>query len=246
MTMPSLLLVPGAWHKPEHLQLLIDEMPDIDVHTVALTSCGDDPKSLGDMYSDAAAIKAAVEAIDGPVVVVAHSYGGVPVTQALVGTANVESIVYLAAFQLDAGDSLLSSVGGNSAPWWQLHRTEGVGDYMTVAGPVGVFYGDVDPAIAEKAAAELGYQSYAAITQELTAVAWQTIPSTYIICEADNAIPPFAQELFAQRARKTLRLNASHSPFLSQPSTLAQLLRDELTSAEDPRPSLNGGQRKAA
>ncbi|MDX3076644.1 alpha/beta hydrolase [Streptomyces sp. NPDC088354] len=231
MTLPSLLLVPGAWHKPEHLQLLIDDLSGIDVHTVALTSSGDDPKTLGDMYSDAAAVKSAVEAIDGPVVVVAHSYGGIPTTQALVETPNVKSIVYLAAFQLDAGDSLLSSVGGSPAPWWEFHRQEGVGDFLTVSGPVDVLYGDVDGGVAEKAAVALGFQSYAAITQKLTAVAWQTIPSTYIICEADKAVPPFAQELFSERANKTLRLESSHSPFLSRPSVLAQLIRHELTLA---------------
>lgn len=229
MPLPSLLLVPGAWHKPEHLQLLIDDLPGIDVHTVALTSCGDDPKALGDMYSDAAAIRGAVEAIGGPVVVVAHSYGGVPTTEALADAPNVKSIVYLAAFQLDAGDSLLSSAGGDPALWWEFHQQEGVGDFLTVASPVDVFYGDVDRSIAEKAAAALGYQSYAATTQKLTAVAWQTIPSTYIICEADGAIPPFVQELFAKRADRTLRLNSSHSPFLSQPSALAELIRDELS-----------------
>ncbi|MFE3168239.1 alpha/beta hydrolase [Streptomyces sp. NPDC059224] len=229
MPLPSLLLVPGAWHKPEHLQLLIDDLPGIDVHTVALTSCGDDPKALGDMYSDAAAIRGAVEAIGGPVVVVAHSYGGVPTTEALADAPNVKSIVYLAAFQLDAGDSLLPSAGGDPALWWEFHQQEGVGDFLTVASPVDVFYGDVDRSIAEKAAAALGYQSYAATTQKLTAVAWQTIPSTYIICEADGAIPPFVQELFAKRADRTLRLNSSHSPFLSQPSALAELIRDELS-----------------
>ncbi|MEU4093210.1 alpha/beta hydrolase [Streptomyces sp. NPDC026673] len=229
MPLPSLLLVPGAWHKPEHLQLLIDDLSGIDVHTVTLTSSGEDPKTLGDMYSDAAAIKSAVEAIEGPVVVVAHSYGGIPATQALADTPNVKSIVYLAAFQLDAGDSLLSSVGGSSAPWWEFHRQEDAGDFLTVTGPVDVFYGDVNEIVAEKAAAALGYQSYAATTQELTAVAWHTIPSTYIICEADKAIPPFVQELFSRRANRTLRLDSSHSPFLSRPAELARLIRHELT-----------------
>lgn len=129
MTLPSLLLVPGAWHKPEHLQLLVADLAGIDVDTVALTSCGDDPKALGDMYSDAAAIRAVVEAIGGPVVVVAHSYGGIPTTQALVGMPNVKSIVYLAAFQLEVGDTLLSSVGGDPASWWEFHQQDGLGDF---------------------------------------------------------------------------------------------------------------------
>ena len=46
MTLPSVLLVPGAWHKPDHFHLLIDQLADIDVHTVTLTSSGDDPATL--------------------------------------------------------------------------------------------------------------------------------------------------------------------------------------------------------
>jgi hypothetical protein len=46
MTLPSVLVVPGAWHKPDHFRLLVDELSDIDVHTVALASSGDDPAAL--------------------------------------------------------------------------------------------------------------------------------------------------------------------------------------------------------
>jgi pimeloyl-ACP methyl ester carboxylesterase len=231
MTLPALLLVPGAWHKPAHLQHLIDELDGVDVHTVSLTSCGDDVTTLGDMFSDAAAIRAAVDAIDGPVVVLAHSYGGIPTTQALAGASNVRRIIYLAAFQLDAGESLLSSVGGSPAPWWVMHEHDGgAGDYMTVDNPADVFYGDVDAALTEQAIADLGYQRYAGKTQELTEAAWKGIPSTYILCEADNALPPFAQELFAKRAENLLRLTTSHSPFLSQPAALAQMIKGELAS----------------
>jgi pimeloyl-ACP methyl ester carboxylesterase len=229
--LPSLLLVPGAGHKPEHFRLLMDHMTDVDVHTVALTSSGDDPSALGDMYKDAAAVAAAAAAIDGPVVVIAHSYGGIPVTQALASAGNVRHIVYLAAFQLDVGDCLLSSVDGSPAPWLRIHHGEGLGDYSEVINPVDIFYGDVDADIAAQAVSQLGYQAFASQTQTLTEAAWKSIPSTYIICEADNAIPPVLQELFSQRSEKVQRINTCHSPFLSQPAMLAQLLRDELTSA---------------
>jgi hypothetical protein len=228
--LPSLLLVPGAGHKPEHLNLLVDNMQDVDVHTVALTSSGNDSCALGDMYKDAAVIAAAAAAIDGPVVVAAHSYGGIPATQGLANASNVRRIIYLTAFQLDAGESLLSSVGGSPAPWLKIHQGEGVGDYSEVIDPLDIFYGDVDPVIAARAVSQLGYQAFASQTQTLTEVAWKTIPSTYILCEADNAIPPFLQEQFSQRAEKVRRINTCHSPFLSQPAMLAQLLRDELAS----------------
>jgi pimeloyl-ACP methyl ester carboxylesterase len=229
--LPSLLIVPGAWHKPDHFRLLIDELPGVDVHTVALTSSGDDPATLGDMYADAKVIAQAVAAIDGPVVVMAHSYGGIPTTQALRGATNVRRIVYLAAFQLKAGESLLSHGGGSLAPWSRLHRRDGVGDYVEAMTPMTIFYNDVDPGTARLAASELGFQSYASKQQRLTETAWETIPSTYVICEDDNAIPVAAQELIAQRADDVQRLSASHSPFLSQPAALARLVKILLSAA---------------
>ena len=51
------------------------------------------------------------------------------------------------------------------------------------------------------------------------------MPSTYVICEQDHAIPPFAQEAMARRAGEVIRMNTGHSPFLSQPQALASLLR---------------------
>lgn len=223
---PSVLVVPGAWHQPRHFRLLVDELSDLDVHCVALASSGDDPAALGDMYADAEVIARAVEAIDGPVVVVAHSYGGIPTTQALADARNVRKIVYLASFQLDAGDSLLSqNPGGALWPWTALRHREGLEDSVEVTTPQTVFYNDVDATLAAEAVREIGYQSYASMRQPLTETAWKSVPSTYIVCEADNAIPVVAQELMAKRADDVHRMNTSHSPFLSQPAALAQLIR---------------------
>jgi pimeloyl-ACP methyl ester carboxylesterase len=231
VTLPSLLLVPGAWHRPDHLRLLVDELPDLDVHTVALVSTGDEPAKLKDMHADADVIAGAAAAIDGPVVVVAHSYGGIPTTQAFGGVGNVRRIIYLAAFQVDAGESLFSNTRGGPMAWSKVHQKDGIGDYLEAMAPADRFYHDVDPATARQAVSQLGYLSYAAGCQKLTEVAWKTVPSTYIICEADKAIPLPLQEKFAQRATRMHRLNASHSPFLSQPAALAQLIREELASA---------------
>jgi pimeloyl-ACP methyl ester carboxylesterase len=226
MTSPSLLLVPGAWHKPEHLHLLVDELSGIDVHTMALPSIGDDPAALGDMYADAEAIAAAAKAIDRPVVVVAHSYGGIPTTQALADASNVRRIVFLASFQLDVGESLFSIE--ERKEWVQLHEQDGIGAYLEAMTPVDVFYGDVDAVTARQAASQLGYMSCAAGIQEVTEVAWKRIPTTYIICEADNVNPLHIQENFALRAERVQRMRTGHCPFLSAPASLAQLIRHEL------------------
>lgn len=111
------------------------------------------------------------------------------------------------------------------APWWKLHRREGGGDYIEALTPTDVFYNDVEPETSRQAASDLGYQSYLSIQQELTQTAWEKIPNTYIVCEADNAIPLVIQERLARRADDVHRLTASHSPFLSQPAALAQLIR---------------------
>jgi pimeloyl-ACP methyl ester carboxylesterase len=225
VSLPSLLIVPGAWHEPDHFRALLDELPDIDVHTVTLRSSGKDPAVLGDMYADAEAVAQAAAAIDGPVVVVAHSYGGIPTTQAFPCARNVRRLIYLAAFQLHAGESLVSTNGGSLMSWSELRRRPGIRDYVEAMTPTTIFYNDLDNLTARRAVSQLGYQSYASMRQRLTATAWKSIPSTYVICERDNALPVATQELIAKRADDVQRMTTSHSPFLSQPAELAALIR---------------------
>jgi pimeloyl-ACP methyl ester carboxylesterase len=224
-TAPTLVLVHGAWHGPWAWRRIVDELADLDVRTVALPSVGPDPTALGDLYTDAEAVRAAVAVVDGPAIVCAHSYGGLPVTEGLVGQPNVVGLVYLCAFQLDVGESVLSAVGGTSPNWWDVHRAEG---YVDPLRPFETFYADVRPHAARGAVARLGHQSLAAFEQPLTRAAWRTVPSTYVVCERDAAIPVVAQEMMAERAGRVLRIPASHSPFLSRPAQLAGILRAEL------------------
>lgn len=225
MQAPTLLLVHGAWHGVWAWRRLVEELGDLDVRTVSLPSVGPDRAALGDLRTDAEAVRAAVAVVDGPVVVCAHSYGGVPVTEALAGMPNVVGLVYLCAFQIDVGESVLSAVGGGPPSWWDVHRTEG---YVDPLRPFEVFYADVRPHTARGAVARLGHQALAAFEQPLTRAAWRTIPSTYVVCERDAAVPVVAQELMAARADRVLRIPTSHSPFLSRPAQLAGILRAEL------------------
>jgi pimeloyl-ACP methyl ester carboxylesterase len=222
---PTLVLVHGAWHGPWVWRRLVEELSDLDVRTVALPSVGPDPAALGDLRTDAEAVRAAVTLVDGPVLVCAHSYGGMPATEGLAGMRNVVGLVYLSAFQLDIGESLLGAVGVNAPSWWDVHRTEG---YVDALRPAEVFYEDVHPETARAAIDRLGHHSLAAFAQPLTRAAWRTIPSTYVVCERDAAIPVVAQETMAERAGRVLRMPSSHSPFLSRPAQLAGVLRAEL------------------
>ncbi|MHA6795746.1 alpha/beta hydrolase [Pseudonocardia bannensis] len=225
---PTLVLVHGAWHGPWAWDRLVDELAGVEVRRVALPSVGPDPAALGDLYADAVAVRSVVAGIDGPVVVCAHSYGGAPVTEGVADLPNVAGLVYVCAFQLDVGDSLAAAVGGAPPDWWDVHEAEG---YVDTLRPREIFYADVDEAAAEASIAQLGHQSLVALGQPLTKAAWRGIPSTYVVCEQDNAIPVIAQEAMAQHSKRVLRLPTSHSPFLSRPAELAQILRAELSAA---------------
>ncbi|MBB3084877.1 alpha/beta hydrolase [Geodermatophilus sabuli] len=216
----TLLLVHGAWHGSWCWERLTGALGGVAVRTVDLPSVGTDPAALGGLYDDADAVRAALAGIEGPVVVVGHSYGGAVVTEAVRADSGVAHLVYLCAFQLDEGDSLLGSVGGEGPPWW-----EATGPAIAVRSPEQVFYNGVAPELTESAVARLGLQSRASAEQPLTNVAWRSVPSTYVVCEQDQAIPVVAQEAMSARAGEVLRMDAGHSPFLSHPAELAGLLR---------------------
>lgn len=229
--MPStatVLLVHGAWHGPWMWGALLREMPDVDVRTVALPSVGRRAAALGDMHADATAVRSAVTAIDGPVLVCAHAYGGVPATQGVADLPNVDGLVYLCAFQLDVGESLAAVAGGRPPDWWDVHAAEG---YVDALRPLEIFYGDVDEAVARDAITRLRHQSLASFDQRVTRAAWHAVPSTYVVCEHDRVLPVRAQEAMARRAGRVLRLPSAHSPFLSRPAQLAGILRAELAAA---------------
>jgi pimeloyl-ACP methyl ester carboxylesterase len=186
---------------------------DWRTRTVDLPSAG----GLTGVADDARVIRAELDAINGPVVVIAHSYGGIPVGQAVAGAENVERVVYLAAFQLDVGESMLSFYGV-PAP------TEPK-DYEPVPdNPVATFYGDLPPAEAEEAVTRLVPQSARSFSDALTAAGWHTVPSTYIVCEQDQALPEASQLRLAERSDAVHRMASGHSPFLSRPAELAALL----------------------
>jgi pimeloyl-ACP methyl ester carboxylesterase len=216
----TLLLVHGAWHGSWCWDPLIEALDGVPVRTVDLPSVGSDPGALGNLDDDAEAVRTALAGIEGPVVVLGHSYGGIPITEAATAEAGVAHLVYLCAFQLDVGESLVGSLGGEVPPWQDVQET-----HVRVTTPEPVFYNGVDPESTERAVSRLRLHSVSALTQPLSRAAWRELPSTYVVCERDQAIPVFAQEAMAQRAGEVLRMDAGHSPFLSQPKELAALLR---------------------
>jgi pimeloyl-ACP methyl ester carboxylesterase len=224
---PTVVLVHGAWHGPwawsEVERRLADE--GVEVLTVDLPSVGEDSDEQADLDDDAAAVRAVIDSVDGPVVVVAHSYGGAPTTQGAAGADNVEHIVYLTAFMLDEGESLFGLVGGVAPDWWDVADD---GETLMPARPEEIFFNDVSEDATRAAVEQLAPHRMAAFTAPVGAVAWRDVPTTYVICDRDNAIPVPAQEMLAGRADNVTRLDASHSPFLSHPDAVVGIIRGVL------------------
>lgn len=230
-TRPQILLIPGAFHGLWVWQKVVDRLAPQGwrVQTVELPSVAAKGQVRYGLLDDAAEVRRRIEAINGPVVVVAHSYGGMTITQAASGLANVRHIIYLAAFQLDIGESLLGLIEVEP-PWWIVD-----GDTLSPGRPLETFYSDVALDDAARAVHRLQPSSHEIVTQRLTAAAWRDIPSTYVICEQDQAIPVQAQEQMAQRATNVRRLASSHSPMLSRPAEVAQIIVDVAERAMPPR-----------
>lgn len=226
-TRPTFLFVHGAWHGADCWRGLRDVLEERGWRTEAidLPTVHREPQIDYGMLDDAGAVRDAIDRIDGDVVVVAHSYGGVPTSQSATGPT-VRRIVYIAAFALDEGESLLGAVGGVPPVWWN------VGEEVVTPGipelpPADVFYADGPADAVARTVAAIRPQSIRAFQDALTTAAWRTKPSTYVICEQDEAIPAAVQaELAARAGSEVRRMPTSHTPFLGFPEAVADLLEE--------------------
>lgn len=216
------MLIHGAWHGAwtwERFSPLLVER-GLDFVAVDLPSAGDG----GDLAADVAVVRATLDELHAsgkPVTVVAHAYGGAVATEAVAGRSDIGHLLYVAAFQLDVGESLLAVLQGQLPPWVVLDEATGA---LTVPDPVAAFYADVDSETAAWAAGRLRPQAVKSFTDTVTAAAWQELPCTYVACTEDKALPYPAQEAMAARSGTVVTMRSSHSPVFSHPDELADLI----------------------
>ncbi|TKA60124.1 hypothetical protein B0A49_13170 [Cryomyces minteri] len=105
------------------------------------------------------------------------------------------------------------------------------GEYLYCADPHQIFYNDLSASTAAALAAQLTHHPSATFDARTTHAGWRHIPTTYVLCEKDNAIPVQGQDALVQQARGVgaeiveVRLDASHSPMISQPEAVAAAVR---------------------
>ncbi len=177
------------------------------------------------LQGDAAATRLVIEAQDGPVVLVGHSYGGAVITEA--GTHdNVVAVVYIAAFAPDKGESVRTFNGDPNAPGSPIVSAPGGFLFQDRVGFHRSFAADLSTADAAFLAdAQLPFAA-TAWDEPVTDPAWRSKPSWYLIATEDHMIAPSAQRVMAQRAgAHTVEVAASHAVYMSQPAQTAALIR---------------------
>lgn len=179
------------------------------------------------LEDDVAVTKRAIAQAKYPVVLVGHSYGGVVITEA--GTdPKVKSLAYIAAFAPDAGESVETLIA-NPAPGAPvppiLPPVDGflaLDHYQFAAS----FAADVDPATARFMADSQVPWGVAALAGKVTAPAWQSKPSTYLVATDDRMIPPAAQQAMAGRAKATVvEAKGSHAIYVSKPDEVVAAIK---------------------
>ncbi|HET6986264.1 MAG TPA: alpha/beta hydrolase, partial [Kribbella sp.] len=213
---PTVVLVHGAFADASGFAGVIRELRAAGITVVA------PPNPLRSLSSDAAAIAAVVEAIDGPVLLVGHSYGGALITQMSAELDNVVGLVYLAAFGLDVGESCASVQEPYPPPL--LAKTSAPTPYDAPGAPGGpdlyitapqfreTFCADVPVDVAAAMSVTQRPVTLAALTENATAAGWKTKPSWFLVSEHDNAIAPAAQRFMAARMGATTEtIDGSHT-----------------------------------
>lgn len=177
------------------------------------------------LQGDAAATRLVVDAQDGPVVLVGHSYGGAVITEA--GTHDkVMAVVYIAAFAPDKGESVRTFYGDPNAPRSPLVSAPGGFLFQDRAGFHNSFGADLPTADATFMADAQVPFAVEAMDEPVTDPAWRSKPSSYLIATEDHMIAPSAQRAMAQRAgANTVEVAASHAVYMSQPAQTAALIR---------------------
>ena len=208
-------------------------------HTIDLPGHGESSEPIGGLHRDADAVKRRLDEIGSPTLLVGHSYGGMVITDA--GSHhNVRGLVYVCAFMPAEGKSLMDEGPNRPASEDDDAESRRAADYVTLTDTPGlrfvaeraggILYNDCDEATKAWASQRLDEQSIESFNEVPRVLSYNALPSTYVVCTLDETIPPSNQRRMAKRATETLELEASHSPFLSVPDRLAEIISKQSAS----------------
>ena len=230
---PTIVLVHGAFAESASWSGVVRRLLDDRYPVIAA------PNPLRSLSGDAAVVSSILSTIDGPVVLVGHSYGGAVITNAAVGNDRVKALVFVAAFAPEAGES----IGALSGKFPGSTLGETLREVPLADGTVDLyiqqekfhrqFSADLP---AERAAIDGAAQrplNTTALNEESGEPAWTSVPSWFIYPELDYNIPLEAHRFMAERAGARTAVEvagASHALPASEPAAVAELILDAARS----------------
>lgn len=254
-----LLLVHGAWHGAwcwSALQAELDRR-GLPSHAIDLPGHGSSLAPFGGLYDDAKHVRATLDRLgiasrsqdsggakttqgyaDEGFVLVGHSYGGAVITEAAVeenggARSDIARLVYVAAFALDQGESVVTALQAFPQEGDLLRQAvQPQEDASTLFDPDfahQVLYGECTPEETAAAIRRLCPQPGATMTEPISGNPRDAISSTYVQCLRDRAVPPVQQASMASRCTESVELDTDHSPFMSQTAALADILEQIAT-----------------
>jgi len=176
------------------------------------------------LEDDVAATNRVLNGLDGPAVLVGHSYGGVIITEAG-NNAHVKTLVYVAAFQPDAGESL-GSLGAKMPPASNSVKPTSDGFlYIDPAAFHADFAADLPAAESDLMSRSQVFLSVKSASTPVTNPAWKTKPSYAIVATKDRSINPDLERFMYKRSNsKVIELPTSHVAYISNPKAVAALI----------------------
>lgn len=177
------------------------------------------------LEDDVAATNRVLDSLDGPAVLVGHSYGGVIITEAGNNT-HVRSLVYVAAFQPDDGESLGSL--GAKTPAAGAASVKPTADGFLYVDPASFhadFAADLPMAVTDYMARSQVFLSVKSASTPVTSPAWKTKPSYAIVATEDRSINPDLERFMYKRSKAdTIEVKSSHVAYMSQPHVVAGVI----------------------
>ena len=215
--MARVVLVHGAWHGAWCWEGVVDalEAKGIDVDAIELPLTSHD--------ADIETARKAIETAGEGAVVCGHSYGGVVITNAASGLP-VGRLVYLAAFMTDQGEDPMAPMQAHPSPMMTAMRFDTGMLTIEESRLHECFYEDSSAERVAEIIPLLRPMPLGAKWGVPVEPAWKQAPSTYVMCTNDKAIDVGAQRAMAVHADEVIEWPADHSPFLTRPHEIADLL----------------------
>jgi pimeloyl-ACP methyl ester carboxylesterase len=229
---PTVVLIHGAFADASGWAAVITRLQDRGYPVLAPAN------PLRGVASDSAYVASILATIEGPVILVGHSYGGEVITNAALGNPNVKALVYVAAFAPDLGETSgqLSTMfpGSQLTPANLVFRPFPISDTQTgtdaYINPTvfrAVFCADLPRTTAAVMAVSQRPGSLSTLGEPSGVPAWKTIPSWYLVAGQDNAIPPASERFMANRmGAHTVEIASSHVAMISHPGVVTDLIVD--------------------